>query len=48
MVPPANIAYDKKMLTHAPAIHELIFPDANHFIPWTRYQPIKDLLLKLY
>ncbi len=48
MVPPANIEYDKKMLVHAAAVHELIFPDANHFIPWTRYQPIKELLLKLY
>jgi len=48
MVPPANVAYDKKMLVNAAAIHELIFPDANHFIPWTRYQPIKELLLKLY
>lgn len=48
MVPPANVDYDKKMLVNAAAIHELIFPDANHFIPWTRYPQIKDLLLKLY
>jgi pimeloyl-ACP methyl ester carboxylesterase len=48
MVPPANVDYDKKMLVNASKIEELIFPDANHFIPWTRYQPIKDLLLKLY
>ena len=48
MVPPANVAYDKKMLVNASKIEELIFPDANHFIPWTRYQPIKQLLLKLY
>jgi len=48
MVPPANIDYDKKMLVTASGVQELIFPDANHFIPWTRYQPIRDLLLKLY
>jgi len=48
MVPPANVEYDKKMLTHASHVEELIFPDANHFIPWTRYQQIKELLLKLY
>jgi pimeloyl-ACP methyl ester carboxylesterase len=48
MVPPANIAYDKKMLTNASRIEELIFTDANHFIPWTRYKQIKELLLKLY
>jgi pimeloyl-ACP methyl ester carboxylesterase len=47
MVPPANVDYDK-MLVNASRIEELIFPDANHFIPWTRYQPIKELLLKLY
>lgn len=48
MVPPANIAYDKKMLVNAARVEELIFPDANHFIPWTRYTQVKDLLLKLY
>ncbi|MEO7449760.1 MAG: alpha/beta hydrolase [Chitinophagaceae bacterium] len=48
MVPPANIEYDKKMLVNAAAVHELIFPDANHFIPWTRYKQIKNLLLNLY
>jgi pimeloyl-ACP methyl ester carboxylesterase len=48
MVPPANVGYDKKMLVNASHIEELIFPDANHFIPWTRYKQIKELLLKLY
>jgi pimeloyl-ACP methyl ester carboxylesterase len=48
MVPFENVAYDKKMLTKAARIEELIFPDANHFIPWTRYGQIKELLLKLY
>jgi pimeloyl-ACP methyl ester carboxylesterase len=48
MVPPANVDYDKKMLVNASHIEELIFPDANHFIPWTRYKQIKELLLKLY
>ena len=47
MVPPANVDYDKKMLVNASHIEELIFPDANHFIPWTRYKQIRDLLLKL-
>jgi pimeloyl-ACP methyl ester carboxylesterase len=48
MVPPANVDYDKRMLVNASHIEELIFPDANHFIPWTRYKQIKELLLKLY
>jgi pimeloyl-ACP methyl ester carboxylesterase len=48
MVPFENVAYDKKMLPATTAIHELIFPDANHFIPWTRYEQIKNLLMNLY
>jgi pimeloyl-ACP methyl ester carboxylesterase len=48
MVPPANVDYDKKMLVNAARIEELIFPDANHFIPWTKYTQIRELLLKLY
>jgi len=48
MVPSANVDYDKKMLVNASKVEELIFSDANHFIPWTRYEPIKQLLLKLY
>ena len=48
MVPPGNVAYDKKMLVNASRIDTLIFPDANHFIPWNRYEQIRDLLMKLY
>jgi pimeloyl-ACP methyl ester carboxylesterase len=48
MVPFENVAYDKKMLVHTSKVEELIFPDANHFIPWTRFGPIKKLLLNLY
>ena len=48
MVPFENVAYDKKMLPAATPVHELIFPDANHFIPWTKYSEIKELLMKLY
>ncbi len=48
MVPIANVDYDKKMLVNASHIEELIFPDANHFIPWTRFKQIRELLLKLY
>jgi pimeloyl-ACP methyl ester carboxylesterase len=48
MVPPGNVAYDKKMLVNASHVEELIFPDANHFIPWTRYKQIRELLLKMY
>lgn len=46
-VPPGNVAYGKKMLVNASAISELYFPDGNHFIPWTKFSEIKQLLLNL-
>ena len=36
-VPPGNVEYGRKMLVNA-----------NHFIPWTKYAQIRDVLLKLY
>jgi pimeloyl-ACP methyl ester carboxylesterase len=38
-VPVGNAGFAKKNLTHASAVHELIIPDGNHFIPWT-YQKL--------
>jgi len=46
-VPPGNVAYGKKMLVNASHIEELMLPGANHFIPWTRFDQIKSVLLKL-
>ena len=46
-VPPGNVEYAKKHLVNSPEIHELIIPDGNHFIPWTKFKEIKDVLLKL-
>jgi len=46
-VPPGNVAYGKKMLVNAVATSELLFPDGNHFIPWTKSAEIKKLLLQL-
>ena len=46
-VPPGNVAYAKKLLVNAKSIDELILPGGNHFIPWTRFDEIKQLLLKL-
>jgi pimeloyl-ACP methyl ester carboxylesterase len=46
-VPPGNVAYAKKLLVNAPGIHELMIPGANHFIPWTKFKEIRDVLLKL-
>ena len=47
-VPPANAAYAEKMLVHAASVQTTRIPDANHFIPWTRYNVIRDVLMKLY
>jgi pimeloyl-ACP methyl ester carboxylesterase len=47
-VPPANIDYGMRMLTHASHIQVTMIPGANHFIPWTKFNEIKAVLLKLY
>ena len=46
-VPPGNVAFGKKMLTNASEVGELMLPKGNHFIPWTHFKEIKDVLLKL-
>ncbi len=46
-VPPGNVAYGKKTLINAPVIGELMLPEGNHFIPWTRYKEIREVLLHL-
>jgi pimeloyl-ACP methyl ester carboxylesterase len=47
-VPPGNVEYGKKLLVNSSHIEEKMLPGANHFIPWTRFEDIKDILLKLY
>lgn len=46
-VPLGNIAYAKKLLVNARHIDELIIPGANHFIPWTKFTQIRDVLLRV-
>lgn len=46
-VPPGNVAFGKKMLNNASQIGELMLPKGNHFIPWTHYNEIRDVLLQL-
>ena len=46
-VPPGNVAYGKKLLVNASHIEETMIPGANHFIPWTKFNEIKSILLKL-
>ncbi len=47
-VPPANVAYGKKLLVHSNNVQETLIPGANHFIPWTKFTEIRAVLLKLY
>lgn len=46
-VPPGNVAYGKSRLKNTPAIGELMLPGANHFIPWTRFNEIRNVLIAL-
>jgi len=45
MVPVANADYSRKMLVNSPRVIMVMLPGANHFIPWTRFEEIKKLLL---
>jgi pimeloyl-ACP methyl ester carboxylesterase len=47
-VPVGNAIFVQKKLTNAAAVDLTLIPDANHFIPWTKYDTIKKVLLKLY
>jgi pimeloyl-ACP methyl ester carboxylesterase len=46
-VPPGNVEYGRKLLVNASRIEVKLIPGANHFIPWTKYNEIKQILLKL-
>lgn len=46
-VPPGNVEFGKKMLTNSSQIGELMLPKGNHFIPWTHFTEIRDVLKSL-
>lgn len=46
MVPPENAAYASKYLKNA-EVETVILPNANHFIPWTKYDTVKKTLISL-
>ena len=46
-VPPGNVSYAKKLLVNAKSIEEHMLPGGNHFIPWTKYREIKEVLIHL-
>ena len=47
LVPFGNTEYGKKMLVNARSVDIIPLPGANHFIPWTRFEVIKRVLLGL-
>jgi pimeloyl-ACP methyl ester carboxylesterase len=46
-VPPGNVSFGKKMLSNSNQIGELMLPKGNHFIPWTHFKEIREVLLHL-
>ena len=47
-VPVSNVDYAKRKLTAAKKVEIKILPGAGHFIPWERYNDIKEVLMNLY
>lgn len=46
-VPPGNALFAQKNLTHAKEVKIVWFKDERHFIPWTKFNEIRDGLLEL-
>ena len=46
MVPSANAYYAERQQTHSKSVKLVTIPDANHFIPWTRFNMIKSVLMQ--
>lgn len=46
-VPYPNMAFGKKMLVNAPKVDTITLSGANHFIPWTHFREIKQVLMGL-
>lgn len=47
LVPFSNLAYTENKLVNASKKERIVFENENHFIPWTRFKEIKNLLLSL-
>jgi pimeloyl-ACP methyl ester carboxylesterase len=45
IVPPGNAFYAQKQLVHSSKVVLVTFKDANHFIPWTRFEEIKKNII---
>ena len=47
LVPYSNVAFMKKMLVNAKSIDTITIEKANHFIPWSHYEIVRNALLNL-
>lgn len=47
-VPVGNASYAEKKLVNAASVETTLIPGANHFIPWMKYEVIKNILLHLH
>ncbi len=47
-VPVGNASFAEKKLINAASVNLTLIPGANHFIPWTKYETIKQVLMELY
>lgn len=47
LVPYANLHFGVKALKNATKLDTLTIPGANHFIPWSHFQTVRSVLLKL-
>lgn len=47
LVPYVNVAFINKTFIKAKSIHTIVIENANHFIPWSHYEIIRDALLGL-
>jgi pimeloyl-ACP methyl ester carboxylesterase len=47
-VPVGNAVYAQKKLINAASVNLTLIPGANHFIPWTKYDTVKKVLMQLY
>jgi len=47
LVPVANVKFMRKKLAHAASLDVIVFPDENHFIPWTQEPVIRNVIRKL-
>jgi pimeloyl-ACP methyl ester carboxylesterase len=47
-VPVGNAKFAQKKLVNAASVKLTLIPGANHFIPWTKYDTVKQVLMQLY